>query len=77
VFEFRGDRRAVNTGSVANRSDQLAIIRINDVHLGAVRHVQASRSAVDGEIVKTTIAGYRIAIDHVVTRAALHEQHGY
>src|SRR6476661_5346854 len=61
MFELRRDSNTVNAGSVGNGPNQLAVVRIHNVDLCAMRKIEPACVAIDGYVVKAAIAWNRIA----------------
>src|SRR6185369_16462794 len=71
VFELGGECDAMNSRCVSDSSNQLAIVRIDYIHLRAMRQVQTPSSAIDRYVVKAAIAGDRVARLDFVSSTAL------
>src|SRR5690349_2313494 len=77
VFELGGECNAVNSGCVRDCPDQLAAVRIDYVHLRAVRQVQASRIAIDRYVIEAAIAWNWITRLDFVSGSCLKQRQRY
>ena len=71
MLELGGDRDSVNARSIRNGPDQRAVVGVDYVYLGAVREIQTSRNAIDGDIVESAVTRNRIAGLDLVSCTAL------
>src|SRR5262245_7856178 len=69
----RGDA-AMNTGRIGDRANNFAAVGIDNFDLIGMRDIEATRRAVDVDVIPSARASNRIAADNLVPGTALNQQ---
>ena len=75
-MQRRNDGDAVHAGRVFHLPEQLARVGIQDIHLGAMRRINAVGRASKVDIVEAAIAGYGIMFGYFETGSVGGNAHG-
>src|SRR5258708_6369595 len=68
---FLNQRDAVHAGSLGNLADRFSSLRVEDIHLGGVRHEQPRAHGVVGDVVPSALAGHGNLTGYLVTGLSL------
>src|SRR6266851_3665222 len=74
VFESRGDRGPMDAGSICDRADEFATVRVQNFDLSRMRNVEPPRRTVDRDVIKAAGAANRVMARDLIAGRALKEQ---